>query len=77
MHAAIGQACFGDALGQGLHQPDMAGGDDPPHGIGQLLIIDHPRQLIATDCGEANTVAGFLRDLDAVAARALNRGRLH
>jgi hypothetical protein len=38
-----------------------------------LEVVDKTGQLIATDCGEFNTVAGFL---DAIAARALNRGRL-
>jgi hypothetical protein len=41
-----------------------------------LEVVDKTGQLIATDCGEFNTVAGFLGDLDAVAARSLNRGRL-
>jgi hypothetical protein len=41
-----------------------------------LEVVEKTGQLIATDCGESNTVAGFLLDLDAVAARALARGRL-
>ncbi len=41
-----------------------------------LDVVDITGQLIATDCGESNTVAGFLADLNTVAARVLNRGRL-
>ena len=41
-----------------------------------LEVVDQTGQLIATDCGESNTVAGFLRDLDMIAADVLNRGRL-
>jgi hypothetical protein len=41
-----------------------------------LEVVEKTGQLIATDCGESNTVAGFLRDLDAVAARTLARGGL-
>ena len=41
-----------------------------------LEVIEKTGELIATDFGEFNTVAGFLLDLDAVAARALARGRL-
>jgi hypothetical protein len=41
-----------------------------------LEVVEKTGQLIASDLGESNTVAGFLRDLDAVAARTLARGRL-
>ena len=41
-----------------------------------LDVVEKTGQLIATDCGESNTVTGFLGDLAAVADRALARGRL-
>lgn len=41
-----------------------------------LDVVDQTGQLIAADCGESNTVAGFLRDLAMIAADVLNRGRL-
>ena len=41
-----------------------------------LEVIEKTGEPFATDFGEFNTVAGFLLDLDAVAARALARGRL-
>ena len=41
-----------------------------------LEVIEKTGELFATDFGEFNAAAGFLLDLDAVAARALARGRL-
>ena len=43
------QAGLRDALGQGLDQPDMPGRDDAAHPLGQLLVVHHPRQVVAPD----------------------------
>ena len=43
------------------------------------LIVDVAEktgEVIACDLGETNTVPGFLRRLDLIAAEVLNRGRL-
>jgi hypothetical protein len=41
-----------------------------------LEVAEKTGELIACDLGETNTVAGFLRRLDLIAAEVLNRGRL-
>jgi hypothetical protein len=41
-----------------------------------LEVAEKTGEVIACDLGESNTVAGFLRRLDMVAAEVLNRGRL-
>jgi hypothetical protein len=42
-----------------------------------LLVVEKTGQVIVSDLGEANSVQGFLQDLDKVAAEAIARGRLH
>ena len=49
MHAPIGQAGFGNPLRQRLDQPHVAGGDNGPHPVRQLLIVHHAPHLIPTD----------------------------
>jgi hypothetical protein len=41
-----------------------------------LEVAEKTGELIACDLGETNTVPGFLRRLDMIAAEVLNRGRL-
>jgi hypothetical protein len=41
-----------------------------------LEVAEKAGEVIACDLGESNTVAGFLRRLDLIAAEVLNRGRL-
>jgi hypothetical protein len=41
-----------------------------------LEVAEKAGEVIACDLGESNTVSGFLRRLDMIAAEVLSRGRL-
>jgi len=49
MHAGVCEAGLGDAFGEGLNQPDMAGRDDAADLLRPFLVVDHPGELIASD----------------------------